>query len=140
MFRAYADSLPFDLGFQNFDAELAGLPAPYLPPGGCLLLAHDGNGEALGVVGLKPLSPGIAEIKRLYVVPAARGAGLGRKLLERAIETARGRGYARVRLDSHRASMTAGIALYHRLGFVEIPPYGPDFNGAFAFFELLLRR
>src|SRR5947209_1459609 len=79
LFRAYAESLPFSLDFQGFAAELAGLPMPYAPPNGCLLLARR-DGEAIGVVGLKPLAPGIAEIKRLYVVPDARRLGLGKQL------------------------------------------------------------
>jgi putative acetyltransferase len=134
LFRAYAESLPFSLDFQGFPAELAGLPAPYVPPGGCLLLARAGMGVA-GVVGLKPLEQGIAEIKRLYVVPEARGAGLGPALADRALVEARAKGYERVRLDTHRPSMAEAIALYRRLGFYEIAPYGPDLNGEIAFFE-----
>ena len=88
LFRAYAESLPFSLDFQNFAAELDGLPAPYNPPAGCLLIARQER-VAVGVIGLKPLAPGIAEIKRLYVLPEARGAGLGRILAERAIAEAR---------------------------------------------------
>src|SRR5258708_5629752 len=87
LFRAYAGSLPFSLDFQNFADELAGFPAPYIPPAGCLLLAREA-GAAVGVVGLKPLAAGIAEIKRLYVVPQARGAGVGRRLAECAVEAA----------------------------------------------------
>src|SRR5271155_4813339 len=134
LFQAYADALPFSLRFQNFAAELAGLPAPYTPPAGCVLLARK-DGAAIGVVALKPLAPGIAEIKRLYVAPPARGAGLGRRLAEHAIAEARRKGYERVRLDTHRPSMSAAIALYRRLGFVEIAPYGPDLGGAISFFE-----
>ncbi len=134
LFKKYAEALPFGLGYQNFEAELAGLPAPYIPPSGCLLFAKR-NSRFLGVVGLKPLGPGIAEIKRLYVVPAARRSGLGRALLERALNEARQKGYERVRLDSHHPSMTTAIAVYRSLGFVEIPPYGPDLNGEIVFFE-----
>jgi putative acetyltransferase len=134
LFQAYADSLPFSLDFQNFATDLAGLPAPYTPPAGCLLLAWK-DGAAIGVVALKPLGRGIAEVKRLYVEPAARGAGIGRRLAERAIAEARAKGYERVRLDTHRPSMRAAIALYGRLGFVEIAPYGPDLGGEIAFFE-----
>src|SRR5260221_11706514 len=97
LFRAYAESLPFSLDFQNFAEELAGLPAPYTPPAGCLLLARE-EGVALGVVGLKPLAAGIAEIKRLYVVEEARGVGVGKRLAERAVEAASAKGYERVRL------------------------------------------
>jgi len=134
LFRAYADGLPFSLDFQDFAAELAGLPAPYTPPAGCLLLAR-ADAAPIGVVALKPLAAGIAEIKRLYVVPVARGAGIGRRLAEHAIAEAHAKGYERVRLDTHRPSMSAAIALYRRLGFVEIAPYGPDLGGQIAFFE-----
>ena len=139
LFRAYAASLPFTLDFQGFDTELAGLPAPYDPPGGCLLLGTV-DGAAVGIVGLKPLMPGVAEIQRLYVLPEARGAGLGRTLAERAIAEARVRGYERVRLDTHRPSMGVAIALYRAFGFVEIPPYGPNPDGQFAFFEKRLSQ
>jgi ribosomal protein S18 acetylase RimI-like enzyme len=134
LFRDYAESLPFSLDFQGFQAELTGLPAPYNPPAGCLLIARR-ESAPVGVVGLKPLDPGIAEIKRLYVTPEARGAGLGRALAERALAEARAKNYDRVRLDTHRPSMAEAIALYRRLGFAEIPPYGPDLAGQIAFFE-----
>jgi ribosomal protein S18 acetylase RimI-like enzyme len=67
--------------------------------------------------------------------PEARGAGLGRALAEYAIAEARAKGYDRVRLDTHRTSMAAAIVLYRNLGFVEIPPYGPDLDGEIAYFE-----
>jgi putative acetyltransferase len=137
LFRRYAASLPFSLSYQGFEAELATLPAPYAPPEGCLLLARRGA-DYLGTVGLKRLGDGVAEIKRLYVVPEARGRGLGRMLLRRIVEAARAAGYVRVRLDSDRRSMASAIALYRALGFVEIPAYGPDLNGRIAFFEKLL--
>jgi ribosomal protein S18 acetylase RimI-like enzyme len=139
LFRAYADALPFSLEFQNFADELAGLPAPYTPPAGCLLIAR-GNGAAVGVVALKPLTPGIAEVKRLYVVPEARGAGVGGRLAERAVAEACAKGYERVRLDTHRPSMAAAMALYRRLGFAEVAPYGPDLGGEIAFFEKTLKE
>jgi putative acetyltransferase len=134
LFRGYAASLPFSLSYQGFEAELASLPGGYAPPDGCLLLARRGA-RCLGTVGLRGLGAGMAEIKRLYVVPAARGAGLGRMLLTRIVEEARQRRYSRVRLDSDRRSMAPAIALYRTLGFVEIPPYGPDLDGRLAFFE-----
>ncbi|MGC2411192.1 MAG: GNAT family N-acetyltransferase, partial [Stellaceae bacterium] len=89
---------------------------------------------------LKPLAAGVAELKRLYVVPAARRTGLGRRLAEHALEAAAAKGYERVRLDTHRPSMPAAIALYRSLGFVEIAPYGPDLGGDIAFFEKIMRE
>jgi putative acetyltransferase len=81
------------------------------------------------------LSIGTAEIKRLDVVPEARGRGIGRMLLAQIIDDPRLKGYERVRLDSHRPSMTAAIPMHLSLGFVEIPPYGPDLGGEMAFLE-----
>ena len=77
--------------------------------------------------------PGLAEIKRLYVVLKGRGSGLGRRLLSRIITDAAAAGYDRGRLDSRRAS----LRVYLSLGFVEIAPYGPDLGGKIAFFEKL---
>jgi putative acetyltransferase len=138
LFRQYAASVPFDLAYQNFEAELEALPAPYAPPKGSLLVAKDGP-DCLGTVGLKRLDTGIGEIKRLFVAPAQRARGIGKLLLARIINEARRRGYESIRLDSHRATMTAAIALYRTHGFVEIPPYGPDLDGQIVFFEKLLR-
>jgi ribosomal protein S18 acetylase RimI-like enzyme len=134
LFQRHAGALPFDLGFQNFAAELAGLPAPYCPPDGALLIASK-EAAVVGVVGIKRLAPGVAEIKRLYIAPEARGQGIGQSLLGRALDEARLLGYHSVRLDSHRPTMAAAIALYRRLGFREIPPYGPDMGGEIVFFE-----
>ncbi len=134
LFLEYAESLPIDLEYQNFSAELAGLPAPYVPPGGSLLLARL-EGQPVGVVGVKPLMPEIGEVKRLFVRPEARRRRIGERLLCRAIDEAVRIGYRHLRLDTHGPSMAGAIALYRRLGFVEIPPYGPDLGGTVIFFE-----
>ena len=140
LFRAYAATLPFDLAYQCFEQELAGLPQPYAPPQGMLLVARERQAGILGTVGVKRLADGIAEIKRLYVAPAGRGRGLGQALLESAIASAARLHYSRVRLDSHRPSMTAAIALYRKLGFAEIEPYGakPSPDADMCFFERAL--
>jgi putative acetyltransferase len=134
LFQRYADALPFDLAYQKFADELAGLPAPYQPPDGALFLAWR-DAAPVGVVGVKRLEPHIAEIKRLFVVTEVRGLGIGASLLRRALGEARRLGYASVRLDSHRPSMGAAIALYRSLGFYEAAAYGPDLGGEIVFFE-----
>src|SRR5258708_12469109 len=75
LFLEYANDLAFSLCFQGFDAELAGLPGAYAPPLGALLLEPE-----QGCVGLRPVDQQTAEMKRLYVRPAARGSGLGPRL------------------------------------------------------------
>ena len=96
--------------------ELAGPYAHYTRAGGAILLA----GEA-GLLALRPDADGGAELKRLYVRPAARGSGAGRALLEAGIALARERGYTRLWLETSPLFMPAAHALYARAGFRETP-------------------
>jgi ribosomal protein S18 acetylase RimI-like enzyme len=139
LFRAYLDWLEIDLGFQDIETELATLPGRYAPPPGRLLLARVGA-EAIGTVGLRPLSPGIAEMKRLWVEPGFAGQGLGRRLAERIIEIARIEGYRAMRLDTLGPKMPAALRLYRSLGFKEIPPYYHNPVAGMIMLELDLSR
>jgi ribosomal protein S18 acetylase RimI-like enzyme len=121
LFREYADGLGIDLCFQGFEEELAGLPGGYSPPGGGLWLARDGD-DLAGCAALRPIDAATAEMKRLYVRPAFRGRGLGRRLAEHVLGTAASAGYQRVCLDT-LPSMTDAIRLYRALGFNPIEPY-----------------
>jgi len=66
------------------------------------------------------------EVKRMYVRPGYRGSGFGRLILEHLAEHARANGVALLRLETG-IYQREGIALYERLGFVRIPPFGPYF-------------
>ena len=122
LFRAYADWLGVDLCFQGFERELAELPGCYAPPSGRLLIARVGS-DVVGCVGLRPLEPGVCEMKRLWVEPGFGGRGIGRALAESIVAAAREIGYERMRLDTIPARMPAAQHLYASLGFREIPPY-----------------
>jgi putative acetyltransferase len=125
LLREYALTLSVNLGFQNFDEELEQLPGEYAEPRGALVTAWVG-GQLVGCCALRPLDsvdyPMACEMKRLFICPAYRGAGLGRELAELMLDTARVKGYACVLLDT-LSDMEAARALYEDLGFVEIPPY-----------------
>lgn len=125
IFTEYATQLGIDLCFQNFDAELAGLPGEYSEPRGALLLALV-DGEVAGCCGLRALDsvdyPNAAEMKRLYVRKAFRRFGLGRQMVEAMLDAARMAGYHSVLLDT-LSDMESARALYAELGFLDIPPY-----------------
>lgn len=138
--REYLSSLPFRLDFQDVDGELAALETHYGPPGGVALLALSADATSpLGAVGLRCFAPGVAELKRMYVRPEARGRGVGSLLARHALAAARALGYEAVRLDTV-AEMTAAIAIYRSLGFEEIPPYRENPLPGARFFELRLTR
>ena len=121
LFLEYGESLGFNTCFMGLDQELISLPGDYGPPQGCLLLAKD-NGDAVGCVGLRPLPDATCEMKRLFVRAGHRGAGLGRRLAEAAIERARAMGCRRVVLDA-LPNMVEARALYRSLGFNPCAPY-----------------
>lgn len=122
LFTAYAQSLDFSLCFQGFDEELASLPGKYAPAERGALLLGKRDGVAVGVVGLRDLGDGVAEMKRLYIDPAGRGQNLGRRLADAVLAQARQLGYRAIRLDTF-PSMVAANRIYDALGFVDIPPY-----------------
>ena len=121
MLREYVEWIGLDLAFQEIDAELDGLPGDYTPPRGALFVAVEGD-RYLAMIALRPIEGTVAEMKRLYVRPVARGRGLARRLLARLCEEARRLNYTELRLDT-LPMMGEAQALYEACGFVDIEPY-----------------
>ncbi len=113
---------------SNHGLDLAAL----LRPGVRFAVARR-EGQALGCGALVLRGDGTAELKRMYVRPAARGLGLGRRLLDFLEETARQAGCTAMRLETGVAQPEA-LGLYRAAGYREIgafPPYAADPNSLF---------
>lgn len=137
LFEEYAAWLGFSLCFQGFDQELATLPGKYALPTGRLLLAKC-DGAPAGCIALRPIQPGICEMKRLYVRPQFRGLALGRKFVERLLSEAKIIGYTSMRLDTISEKMPEAVKLYRSFGFVEVAPYYSTPEPHTLFLELKL--
>jgi ribosomal protein S18 acetylase RimI-like enzyme len=102
---------------HEFTRELPHL----LGPRGRLFVATDGD-DVVGVGALKPVDADVAEIKRMYVRPQARGRRVGRAILDGLLADARTLGYAVARLET-AVFMREAQALYRSLGFRERPSF-----------------
>ena len=102
-----------------------GLPAAAIfePPVGAFLIAWE-DGEAVACGGIACYDDATAEIRRMYVLPDARGRGLGQLLLDSLENEARVLGYSFVRLETGKRQ-AAAIGLYVSAGYQPIPRYGP---------------
>jgi GNAT superfamily N-acetyltransferase len=99
------------------DAELEQLPGSYRERGGRFWVALDERGELVGTCGMFPVGERCYELRKMYLLPAARGLGLGRRLLDAAIGWVRGQGARKVVLDTTE-QMEQAIAFYEARGFV----------------------
>jgi ribosomal protein S18 acetylase RimI-like enzyme len=136
LFQEYAESLNFDLDFQDFSEELETLPGKYRAPFGSILVARK-NGEIVGCVAVRPLGPETCDMKRLYVKPAHRRENIGLELAMTVIEEAKRLGYKVMRLDTVEA-MKEASALYRGLGFKPIDAYCYNPLPGAMYFELKL--
>lgn len=107
-----------------------------------LFVARDDAGKALGMGALKVHSRDLAEVKRMYTLPETRGQGVGSALLERIVSEARGRGVARLALETGtEATMPSAWRLYRRGGFTACAAFldYPD-SAHNAFFDMRLTQ
>jgi len=123
--QAYVGELArrFDSGFDPARSISAG-DDELTPPAGLLLVATL-HGEPVGCGALKFHDGAPAEIKRMWVAPATRGIGLGRRLVADLEERAAQGGAACVRLETNGA-LTEAIALYRSAGYREVPAFSDE--------------
>ena len=109
---------------EEIKAEAAaGPPADLVPPAGAMLLVRV-DGEPAGIGGVRHLDTEVAEVKSMYVDPAHRGLGLGRRILDELHRIAAESDCRAVRLDSNRF-LAAAVGLYRAAGYREVA----DYNG-----------
>ena len=102
-------------------------PHDFEEPHGVFLVAHDDSHEAIGCGGVRDLGDDRWEIKHLWIRPAARGLGLGRRMLTELERRAEAMGARELVLDTN-ASLEAAGSLYRSAGFESIEPYNDNPN------------
>jgi ribosomal protein S18 acetylase RimI-like enzyme len=127
LLRRYVDEQGWGSEARHTE-EIETLPGEYAPPLGRAFIARDASQAALACVVLRPIAEWCAEcveMRRLYVIPEARGRGIGRRMVDATEIWARQADYKRLRLVT-MPHMTEAIALYESLGFSVIEPYRPS--------------
>ena len=122
---AYFDELDarFPGGFDPGRA-LDDAPSQYDPPNGAFLLVT-ADGETVGCGAVAFLDGETAEIKRMWISPGSRGAGIGKRLLARLEDDARRAGRSRAVLDTN-ATLTEAVAMYEAAGYVPTDRYNDN--------------
>lgn len=123
--------------FAGLETELAALPGRYAPPGGCLALARL-DGAPAGCVAFFDRGNAVLEIKRMFVAPAARGHGIGGRMLDFLLTQGQAAGHRRALLWTHH-SMHSAHAVYERAGFRKVP-FSADFGGATEGIDVCMER
>jgi GNAT superfamily N-acetyltransferase len=94
-------------------------------PNGAFVLVTDGSNEPVACGALRRLSPKVGELRRMWVVPAQRGTGLGRVLLGALERLALKMDLTELRLDTNK-ELSAALSLYRRSGYSETPRYNDN--------------
>lgn len=135
-FEACFTALGWGYEPQGRHADIPATAEVYMK-NGCMWCLFDDD-RIIGTSAIRTIEPGVAELKRLYILPEYQGNGYGRLLFETALQYAHDQGYERIRLDT-RNDRSASRHLIESHGFTQIPQYN---NNAYAelFYELYLTK
>ena len=106
---------------EGVDADLDDIERNYISAGGLFDVVEDDDGNLIGTLGLYPKGNGVCELRKMYLIPEVRGRGLGKRLMDRALDRARKLGFGRMELETASVLVEA-IGLYKRYGFKPINP------------------
>lgn len=112
------DEYGLDPAPKTTDKDLDDLEGFYA--GGAFVVLETSEGDIIGTVGLLPLGDGVVELRKMYLKPAARGRGHGKRLLNHAIKRAKELGFRRIELQTARV-LEEALGLYAKYGFVHSP-------------------
>lgn len=109
----------FACDFANSENDLLDIERTYLSSKGAFNVFLDAEGNIIGTYGILPLADGACKLRKMYLIPKARGIGLGTHIMQHAIKTAQQLGFNRIVLET-TTIMKAAIHLYRKSGFQEI--------------------
>jgi GNAT superfamily N-acetyltransferase len=114
-------------------------PPPSAADSAVFLVARDEGGAPVGCGGLRDLGGGVGEVKRVYVVPSARGTGVADRILRALEECARTQGWTALWLETGDRQ-PAAVRFYERSGYRRIPNFGvyADLEGSWCFERVLV--
>ena len=128
--RVLVDALTAELAGAGYTAEETfGYSAERLEQAGVYLVGARVDGSLAGIAGVEVEGNGFAELKRFYVVPAARGTGVADALIEALVAYAVARGVRSLRLETG-TRQHAAMRFYRRHGFADVPRFGPYVDSA----------
>ena len=119
--------------FENAESDLIDIEATYFQTGGFFKVVEDNYNHLLGTFALSPVDENTCKLRKMYLAPQARSIGLGRQMLERAIDDARKSGFKTMILET-MPIMKDAVRLYTRRGFklIKKQPESPRCELVFA--------
>jgi putative acetyltransferase len=105
--------------------DLQNVEQHYFQNRGTFLVTIDGN-RIVGTGAIRFYDEETCELKRMWLLPEYHGQGLGYRMITILFDAAREMGYRKIRLMTDPNHQQQAVAFYHKVGFVEIPPYGDD--------------